>query len=109
MRLHYRQLLKLRQTEIVPLIDNVLVPAKGKKTGPSYTVLADGKLEVCWPLTDGRKLMAFINLTDDTTVSEKLARAANLGNKVRVIYATHKRGLVEGKMKPWSVTWLLID
>jgi maltooligosyltrehalose trehalohydrolase len=109
MRLHYRQLLKLRQAEIVPLIDNVVVPAKGKKTGPSYTVLADGKLEVCWPLTDGRKLMVFINLTDDPTVSEKLARALNSGNQARVIYATDKRGLVAGKMKPWSVTWLLID
>ena len=42
----YSRLLKLRDAEIVPLIDQVVVPPKGKKNGPRYNVLDDGRLEV---------------------------------------------------------------
>jgi malto-oligosyltrehalose trehalohydrolase len=103
---HYRQLLKLRQAEIVPLIDEVIVPTKSKKKGPSYNVLADGVLEVFWPLKDGRKLMVFINLTDGGVKSQRLASVMGSGS-ARILYATDKRGLKNGGMRPWSVTWLI--
>ena len=51
--------------------------------------------------------MLFVNLTDTATTNQTLARVLRPGNQARVIYATNKQGLTNGKLKPWSVVWLI--
>jgi 1,4-alpha-glucan branching enzyme/maltooligosyltrehalose trehalohydrolase len=103
----YTKLLHLRMREIVPIMDEIVVPIKGgPEMGPSYNVLGDGRLEVIWPLGNGKQLMLLTNLAAGAMQSATLKGVID-SSRARIIYTMDAEGLTKGEMKPWSVTWLI--
>jgi malto-oligosyltrehalose trehalohydrolase len=104
----YKQLLAIRQREIVPRLDKLI----RKADGGSHCKLYDGTgLHVEWPLDDGTSLILVANLgADPLTLRQPLLDNDSV-RQGRILY---QRGdvmdaneMISGKLPAWSVIWLI--
>ncbi len=89
----YRQLLRIRQVEIVPHLTGTCRANCRTSQDPSRTLSVD------WAFADGVRLELRANLG-----CESLPSIANSGS---VIYASDAESLNKGSLPPWSVGWFL--
>jgi maltooligosyltrehalose trehalohydrolase len=90
----HRDILQVRQAEIVPRLKNVAARAG------HFTELDDRGLRVHWRLGDGSALHLLANLSD-----EPLAAAALPGRNVYTCTSRWSEPWSGGQLAPWSVVW----
>jgi malto-oligosyltrehalose trehalohydrolase len=92
----YRNLLALRHTAIVPLVNEIVLEHR------TWRTWAKTALTVTWPRNDGRALRLDANLGDDPVTCDDVA-------KNPPIYATPGVDACNDMLPPWSVVWRMDD
>jgi 1,4-alpha-glucan branching enzyme/maltooligosyltrehalose trehalohydrolase len=93
-RAYYRDLLKLRNTFIVPRLAGM------KGHSGSFEVFAPGVLQVDWQLGDGTNLRLLANF------SGRIVRGAMPAGQMETVFAS-TADAAAGTLSPWDIVWTL--
>ncbi|MBZ0190038.1 MAG: DUF3459 domain-containing protein, partial [Candidatus Obscuribacterales bacterium] len=98
----YRQLLALRTSAIIPIVDQI------DSELASFEILEEGPLLAIWPLKTGGELRLFANMTDQGNPSPIFSLSEF--DEKQILFQSRPDITAEialGTVPPWAVIWLL--
>lgn len=100
---HYRSLLALRCTHIVPRLPGIC-------GGAEFKLIGESGLVVCWNLSDGDHLTLLANLGDASVEASQHLPDSATGERIQTIYLSQAdlpEIFATGYMPPWCAAWFI--